>query len=167
MHWLGKTRRRARFPSHFQLLPFDGRRRNCIRRRCARYHWGGRTKEDPRAVPALDQLAEELHRTFPADAALRVVRGWTGVIGYTLDGLPAIQRSHSHPGVVQAVGWCGHGVALAIASGAWIAQILCDGAVPEDLPWFRDRPPLLPLELGRWLGFQFSVNGSAWLDRWR
>ena len=130
-----------------------------------RYRWGGDTGDDPRAPTALDRLAAELRRTFGADVPLSVDGGWTGVIGYVLDALPAIQRMRGNPSVLHAVGWCGHGVALSIASGAWIAAILCDGAVPEDLPWFRDDPPLLPLEPVRWLGARAAVRAMAWLDR--
>jgi glycine/D-amino acid oxidase-like deaminating enzyme len=129
-----------------------------------RYRWGGGAEDDGRGAAALDALAGELRRTFGA-VAPPVAGGWTGVIDYVLDGLPAIQRLRGRPSVLHAVGWCGHGVALSVASGAWIASILCDGAVPEDLPWFRDDPPLLPLEPLRWLGFQATVRGMALLDR--
>ncbi len=149
--------------NYFRLSPDD---RIVFGGGAPRYHWGGHPDEDSCAAPVMERLVEDLHRTFPSDVALNVQRVWTGLIGYTLDGLPAICRSRSHPSVVQAVGWCGHGVALAIGSGAWIADILCDGAVPEDLPWFRDRPPLVPMELSRWLGVQLSVKGNAWMDRW-
>ncbi|MDG1894137.1 MAG: FAD-dependent oxidoreductase [Fuerstiella sp.] len=114
-----------------------------------RYQWGGRTEDDSDAVCAIDRLGEELHRTFPAELDLQVNRGWTGVIGYTLDGLPSIQRSQSHSGVVQAVGWCGHGVALSIASGDWVARILCGESDQS--------------ELARVLMIRFAVQGA--IDR--
>ena len=130
-----------------------------------RYRWGGNPGDDPRAATALDRLAIELRQTFGAAVSLTVDGGWTGVIGYVLDALPAIQRMRGNPAVLHAVGWCGHGLALSIASGAWIAALLCDGAEPEDLPWFRDDPPLLPLEPVRWLGARAAVRAMAWLDR--
>ena len=130
-----------------------------------RYRWGGDTGDGPGAPEALDRLAVELRRTFGADVPLSVEGGWTGVIGYVLDALPVIQRMRGNPSVLHAVGWCGHGVALSIASGAWVAAILCDGGVPEDLPWFRGDPPLLPLEPLRWLGARAAVRAMAWLDR--
>jgi gamma-glutamylputrescine oxidase len=130
-----------------------------------RYRWGGQLGDDARDAAALDRLAAELRRTFGADVPLPVTGGWTGVIGYVLDALPAIQRMRGNPSVLHAVGWCGHGVALSIASGAWVAAIYCDGAVPEDLPWFRDDPPRLPFEPLRWLGFQAAVRAMALLDR--
>jgi glycine/D-amino acid oxidase-like deaminating enzyme len=130
-----------------------------------RYRWGGRTN-DQGGERALDTLARELARTFPPEAELKVARGWTGVIGYIADALPAIERARGWPGVIHVVGWCGHGVALAVASGEWVARLLWDGAAPEDLPWFRDRPPHVPLEPVRWLGFRAAVGMMSALDRW-
>lgn len=130
-----------------------------------RYRWGGNIEEQRGGVPSLDRLAEELQNTFPAEARLRVAGGWTGVIGYTLDGLPAIGRSRDNPAIAHAVGWCGHGVALSVASGAWLTKLLCDGASTEDLPWYRRRPPLLPFEPLRWAAFGTAVRVMSILDR--
>ena len=67
--------------------------------------------------------------------------------------------------MVHAVGWCGHGVALSLASGAWVTHILCDGAAPRISPWFRDNPPLIPFEPVRWLSFKAAVGAMSLLDR--
>jgi gamma-glutamylputrescine oxidase len=132
-----------------------------------RYRWGGRTEEDSRAADALDGLARELMTVFPRQAALTVAGGWTGVIGYVIDTLPAIERARGKPSLLHAVGWCGHGLALSIACGAWITRMIVDGAVSHDLPWYRDNPPLLPFETLRWAGFQAGVRAMAMLDRIR
>lgn len=132
-----------------------------------RYLWGGRTAEDPSAARALDRLARELMSVFPHAAALTVAGGWTGVIGYVLDTLPAIERARGNPSLLHAVGWCGHGLALSVACGAWITRMMLDGAVNRDLPWYRDNPPLLPFETLRWAGFQAGVRALAMLDRIR
>lgn len=129
------------------------------------YRWGGEVEDDPYVGRALNRLAAELLTTFPPEVRLRVARGWTGVIGYTLDTLPAIHRMRDRPAVVHAVGWSGHGVALALASGRWVAHILCDGAAPDDLPWYRERPPLLPLEPVRWLAVRGGARLMAALDQ--
>ncbi len=129
-----------------------------------RYRWGGAT-DDNGAAPALERLSLELLRTFPAGARLEVAKGWTGVIDYVADALPAIQRSKRNPAIVHVVGWCGHGIALAVASGEWVAALMANGAEPEDLPWFRNDPPLIAPEVVRWVGFQSSVQWMSWLDR--
>jgi gamma-glutamylputrescine oxidase len=129
-----------------------------------RYHGTASTSVNASSQRALEQLALELRRTFPVDIGLRVARGWTGVIGYTLDGLPAIQRVPDRPGVLHVVGWCGHGLALTLAAGRWVTGLLCDGAMPEDLPWFRTAPPRIPFEPLRRLSFRLAVEVMALLD---
>jgi gamma-glutamylputrescine oxidase len=132
-----------------------------------RYAWGGSQPTESSATRALCALATQLERTFPTEARLAIAGGWTGVIGYVLDALPAIARLPDCSRIVHAVGWCGHGVALATASGRWIAEILCDGATAQDLPWFRASIPLVPTELARWVGFRAQVGLMDLLDRLR
>jgi glycine/D-amino acid oxidase-like deaminating enzyme len=128
-----------------------------------RYYWGGGAAPADSESQALERVAEELSRTFPVP--LQVAGGWGGVIGYVLDALPAIGRLPACPRVVHAVGWCGHGVGLATASGKWVAQILCDGAAPADLPWFRAAVPHVPTELARYVGFAAFVKWMGLMDR--
>ena len=129
-----------------------------------RYRWGGCTAEGTNSPAAFEKVNAQLVRTFPAGAIPRMAGGWTGVIGYTLDGLPAVHFLPDRPSVLHVVGWCGHGVALSMASGEWVSRILCDGAVPEDLPWYRQQPPLVPTEIGRWLGFRLAAQAMMFLD---
>lgn len=131
-----------------------------------RYLWGGSTEDNRRsASTALDRLACEFKRTFLPEAKLRVAGGWTGVIGYVVDTLPAIHFSSSRPSVLHVVGWSGHGVALSIASGDWVARLICDGVAEDDLPWYRENPPLIPFEVVRWLSFRSGVKIMSYLDR--
>ncbi len=131
-----------------------------------RYRWGGRTDDgDSSASIALARLRAEIRRTFPQDAEIAVASGWTGVIGYVADAIPAIQRSRWNSSVLHVVGWCGHGVALSVASGQWVSALICDGKAKEDLPWFRNDLPLIPSELARWVGFQSSVKMMSLMDR--
>jgi len=131
-----------------------------------RYHWGGRPPADD-AARALPRLRRALDATFPPEIARAPVSHvWTGVIGYTLDALPAIGRDPRRPGVVQALGWCGHGLALSVAAGQWLSQLLLDPtAAPADLPWSRAAPPALPGEALRWLSFRAAVGAMRVMDR--
>lgn len=130
-----------------------------------RYRWGGRIEGGSGEPAALERLRGEMRRTFPEEAEIAVAGGWTGVIGYVADALPAIQRSRRNPAVLHVVGWCGHGIALSVASGPWVSALICEGAAGEDLPWFRNQLPLIPSELARWVGFQSSVRMMSWMDR--
>ena len=67
------------------------------------------------------------------------------------------------PAVLHVGGWCGHGVALALASGGWVASLLLDGAAPQDLPWFRPAPPRVPGELSRRLALGLTVSAMSLL----
>jgi glycine/D-amino acid oxidase-like deaminating enzyme len=133
-----------------------------------RYRWGGRLDGGDgggAGVAARADLEAELGRTFPAALGLRVERAWSGVIGYTTDTLPAIGRLRGRPGVVHVGGWSGHGVALSLASGPWVAALVHDRADGADLPWFRERPPLVPFEPLRWTAFRATVAAMRALDR--
>jgi len=129
-----------------------------------RYRWGGSTKDGSGHAP-LERLAADFHSAFPPEAGLKIARGWTGVIGYVADALPAIGPWRGNPNVLHAVGWCGHGVALSLASGAWIAELSESGAPRAPLAWFRSDPPLIPLEPVRWAAFRASVGAMSWMDR--
>jgi len=129
-----------------------------------RYRWAGATDDDGSGRRALEGLALRMKVVFPPEIPLTVAGGWTGVIGYVADGLPSIARSRERPSLLHAIGWCGHGIALAVASGAWVTDMLCDGAAREDLPWFRAHPPLIPFEALRWTGFHATVRAMEVLD---
>lgn len=135
-----------------------------------RYHWRGRPPADEPAG-TLASLRRQLRAVFPAVsgvADLPVTHAWSGVIGYTLDALPVLGRDRDRPALIQAVGWCGHGLALSVASGAWIARLAertaDDAAEPSPLAWFRDASPALPGEALRWLSFRAAVGAMALMD---
>jgi gamma-glutamylputrescine oxidase len=142
-----------------------------------RYHWGGRAPA-AEIARAHATLRKALAACFPAGAGVAevpITHVWTGVIGYTLDALPVIGRDRARPRVVHAVGWCGHGLALSLASGAWVARLLdggLAGAGAKDLPldlaelaWFRAGAPALRGEALRWLSFRAAVGAMAVMDR--
>lgn len=133
-----------------------------------RYRFGGEASDGAGADAALAALERELHAMFPIAQGrrLQAARGWTGIIGYTIDALPSIARAPGRERTYHLLGWCGHGVALAVAAGAWMTRLLHEGAAPEDLPWFRPHPPLVPTEIARWIGFQAAVGAMIAQDRW-
>lgn len=124
-----------------------------------RYRWGGATEEDASANADVRRLAAELTRTLGADLDIRIAGHWQGVIGYSADALPVVHRLRINSSVLYAGAWCGHGIALSVYSGTWLAEILA-GRKTTDLPWFRDRPPRVPTELVRWVGFN---GASRWM----
>jgi gamma-glutamylputrescine oxidase len=129
------------------------------------YRWGGSADEAPGGVPQVQRLTAELAATFPPEANLRIDRSWSGVIDYVLDTLPVIGRLREHPAVVYVGGWCGHGIALSVSSGAWVTHLIDHQRPPENLPWFREKAPLLPLEPVRWLGVPISGWAMSVMDQ--
>jgi gamma-glutamylputrescine oxidase len=129
------------------------------------YRWRGEAAPSPDGRAAAAALAGELRRTFPSSVELTVERTWTGVIDYVLDTLPVIGPVAGRPGVLYVGGWCGHGIALSVSAGAWVAHIVDNVRPPEALPWFRPLAPLLPTEAVRWAGFRAGTWALSLLDR--
>lgn len=129
-----------------------------------RYLWGGSTEDTAFTSQDERRLRDELKQTFGPDLGLRIAGHWRGVIGYVLDTLPVVHRLRDYPGVLYAGGWCGHGLALGVYSGVWLAHMLAGKQVAE-LPCFRDRPPALPFELARWAGFRAATCFMSFRDR--
>jgi gamma-glutamylputrescine oxidase len=127
---------------------------------------------DADALPqrAAVDLERRLFEMFPdlVRAGVRVSHRWSGTIGYVLDGLPAIGQSRSHQRVFHAVGWSGHGLALSVAAGDWLAQRIL-GRVGNDSDtsspaWFRHEPPRLPFEFMHGPATRLAVGALQWLD---
>lgn len=130
-----------------------------------RYGWGDKDGGEVDLGQALLRLRDELFSVFPPSLGVQAVGGWGGTIGYVLDALPIIGRVPGRPRIVQAVGWCGHGVALATACGPWVVDLL-DAKTPPALPWFRSQAPHIPTEIGRRIGFAATTQVMALQDRW-
>jgi len=131
-----------------------------------RYGWNGQPSPGAEAR-ALARLEVAFHRRFaavPGLARVPVTHRWTGLIDYVLDGLPTIGAHRGRPGVLHLVGWCGHGLALSVAAGAWVAAGL-DQSAASPLPRLRDRPPLVPTEGLRWLVCRSATAVMALRDR--
>jgi glycine/D-amino acid oxidase-like deaminating enzyme len=128
------------------------------------YAWGGNTDAIARDGAAPDDLVRELQHAFPFD--LEVTSSWTGVIGLVLDALPIVGPTAHNPDVVYVGGWCGHGIALSVSSGRWIADLLAVGA--ESGPsavWQRSAPASVPTEAARWVGARTAIWSKSVLDR--
>jgi sarcosine oxidase subunit beta len=96
-------------------------------------HFGAADERDPDDYPTdydLDWALTALERAadcaahFGPDTGLR--RGWSGLYAVTPDRSPIVEESR--PGFVNAVGFSGHGVMHAPATGQVIAEIVTEGA---------------------------------------
>jgi glycine/D-amino acid oxidase-like deaminating enzyme len=125
--------------------------------------FGGRasfTPASPRRSAAI--LAAGMREVFPQLAGATIEYAWSGKVAYPMDHLP---HAGQLGGVHYAMGYCGHGVALATYLGTRMGEVLAGiGAVPDlggkrfkAIPFFNGFPWFLPLVGGYyrvrdWLG---------------
>ncbi|WP_405973860.1 FAD-binding oxidoreductase [Streptomyces sp. NBC_00988] len=97
-------------------------------------------------VFAFHRLEQWLRALHPALAGVEVTHRWAGGIGVTADGLPVVGPVRGRPAVWYAGGCNGHGLAMSVAHGSYLAAaLLGDGDTCELLPWHRSRAPRLPV----------------------
>jgi glycine/D-amino acid oxidase-like deaminating enzyme len=113
--------------------------------------FGGRasfTPTSPRRSAAI--LRAGMREVFPELADARIDYTWSGKVAYPVDHLPHAGR---YEGIHYAMGYCGHGVALATYLGARMGEVLAgSGEVPDlgterfrAVPLFYGVPWFLPL----------------------
>lgn len=128
------------FLSYFRLLG-DGR-----------LLWGGRNnlRTDLDLLQSASSLRRAMLKVFPYLEEFRITHSWTGNVDVSADRMPHLGRLG---GVRYALGYGGHGVAMALYLGRE-AALRMSGAkarspfeeIPHpSIPLYRDRPWFLPL----------------------
>ncbi|CAA9570861.1 MAG: FAD dependent oxidoreductase [uncultured Thermomicrobiales bacterium] len=97
------------------------------------------TYEERVTAPVLSGIARCLGRLFPAlrGGGVNVVRAWSGIMGFTADGLPLIGRYAPAPGLTLAAGFNGGGFSWGAAVGLVVADLLAGRDPGCDLEPFR------------------------------
>lgn len=117
------------------------------------------------SVAVWERLERELRQLMPALGQVRITHRWSGLTSAALDELPVVGAVPRQPGVYYAGAWRGHGLALSVANGSWLANRLAHGSDDFTLPWHRSRtgsPALGPL---RSVGVRAYVRTFRTLDR--
>jgi len=112
--------------------------------------FGGRAAFRPEALArSLVLLRRSLTAIFPELAGTPVEFGWGGTLGFTLDRLPHAGR---RGGISYALGYGGHGVAMASWLGDQVGRAIAGGPWPalasvpfRAVPLYEGRPWFLPL----------------------
>ncbi len=86
--------------------------------------------------PAMGGIARNLVSIFPRLAGLRVVRMWSGLMGFTADGLPMIGAYGENKGLYVAAGFNGGGFSYGPATGKAVGQLVVNGRSTLDLEPF-------------------------------
>jgi glycine/D-amino acid oxidase-like deaminating enzyme len=127
-----------------------------------RYGFGGKALADDARTYAL--LERTFRDRFPTLRDVPITHRWGGPIAFTLDFLPALGRTGRHGNLYYAVGYAGHGVALASYAGTMLADLLLGrdgpGRVLADRRWLP-----LPPEPLRWLLVRGLTGVLRALDR--
>lgn len=112
--------------------------------------FGGRASFTPTTtVESAQILAQGMRAVFPQLAAVPIEYSWSGTVGFTFDQLPHAGRLD---GVHYALGYCGHGVAMATYLGARVGDAIAGHGdlLPfselgfPTVPFYRGRPWFLP-----------------------
>lgn len=87
-----------------------------------------RDTTDDRTTPAVQAILDGyLQKHFP-DVAAPIERRWSGIMGFTADGLPLVGTLPDMPDVGFAVGFNGHGLALGAGTAELAVAHLLTGA---------------------------------------
>lgn len=100
-------------------------------------------------------LRRAMLRYFPALADVEIAARWSGTLAITLDRVCTIGVRGDHRNVYFALGYSGHGIALALLAGRVLAD-LHEGnhEAWRDLPFYQRKLMPLPPEPLRWIGYQ-------------
>jgi glycine/D-amino acid oxidase-like deaminating enzyme len=113
--------------------------------------FGGRASFTPTTLRRSGEiLARGISQVFPQLANIALEYVWGGQVGFTRNRLPATGRVD---GIYYALGYCGHGVAMATYLGARVGQAIAGSCELPDvsgrefpaIPLYRGRPWFLPL----------------------
>ena len=110
---------------------------------------GGWRNLDPEAeVGHAEVLHEQIQarmtefvQSWVPDQTVQITHRWSGIMGFSRDGLPLVGPAPGTPGAVVGAGFTGHGFGFAFLAGAALARLIVDGQHPfcDDLSPHRMR----------------------------
>ena len=96
-------------------------------------------KEDFNKTLDLSVLLDAGHhfpQVFPLLRNLQIIRGFSGLLCHTPDGVPIIDQAHPLESLYLAAGFCGHGFCLGPVVGRLMAEWIVEGRPSMDLHAF-------------------------------
>ena len=98
---------------------------------------------------ALKAMREGLKKRLPKLAEISFEETWAGMIDVTPDVVPVMDHIESHPGLLLATGFSGHGFGIGPGAGKVMADMVMGNSAAHDLSRFRmsrfsDGSPMVP-----------------------
>jgi glycine/D-amino acid oxidase-like deaminating enzyme len=119
------------------------------------YRFGGAAPGPHAGERAERFMRGVLARYFPALSEAPVERRWEGTLALTLDRVCSMGVGGAHRNVYHALGYSGHGVALALLAGRVLADLYAGNHEAwREQPFYQKRLLPIPPEPLRWLGYQ-------------
>jgi len=119
------------------------------------YRLGGTPVFSGPAPAAFAAIERRLRGYFPALVGEPISQCWTGTLAITFDRVCSMGILGPHRNLYYALGYSGHGLALAALAGAVLGDLYAgDHDAWRDLPFYQKRLPYIPPEPLRWLGYQ-------------
>jgi gamma-glutamylputrescine oxidase len=85
---------------------------------------------DDHLHPEIQARMEAFIRRFPALAEVPITHRWSGIMGFSRDGLPILGPVPGSPGAVAGAGFTGHGFGFAWLAGEALATVILEGSHP-------------------------------------
>lgn len=87
----------------------------------------GEEGNDDRIHPEIQGAMETFLARFPQLKGIEITHRWSGVMGFSKDGLPLVGAVPNQKGMLAAVGFTGHGFGFAYLAGHMLSQLVTEG----------------------------------------
>ncbi|MDX2166569.1 MAG: FAD-binding oxidoreductase [Deltaproteobacteria bacterium] len=118
------------------------------------YRFGGAAVLAAPPAASVDAIERRLRGYFPGLVGEPIAQRWSGPLAITFDRVCSMGVTGPHRNVFYALGYSGHGLALAALAGEVLTDLYADHHDPwRDLPFYQKALPYIPPEPLRWLGY--------------